>query len=112
METLFLIIFFFVVLLIGYWIIKNSLDSAKPEISKKVQSQETNNTHDEPNHPVSAIMPKITIGTPSKPTNDHSVKSKYRRTYSPNEVCPHGVPMVYTCAICEPERFHEETGIE
>jgi ATP-dependent exoDNAse (exonuclease V) alpha subunit len=26
-------------------------------------------------------------------------------------VCPHGVPRPYTCAICEPDRFREMTGI-
>jgi hypothetical protein len=34
------------------------------------------------------------------------------RSYSPNVVCPHGVPKVYFCAICDEEKFREMTGID
>lgn len=79
-----------------------------------------------PHRPATKAVPDLaTSGAPpqGRPISASAIQKavKRRRTrkpaptgtsadYGPRK-CPHGVPFYYICAICEPERFREMTGI-
>lgn len=49
---------------------------------------------------------------PKKVRNSWQRNSSYRIAQDKLEKCPHGIPLTRVCAICEPERFRRETGID
>ncbi|MBN2393204.1 MAG: hypothetical protein JXR84_20910 [Anaerolineae bacterium] len=56
---------------------------------------------------------ELVIDTP--PTYQHKRNAyvpPHRVTLDQLEKCPHGVPITRTCAICNPKKFREETGID
>jgi len=54
----------------------------------------------------------IGLGASVAPGSPEVAQSASRPSRSSKpKVCPHGVPRPYTCAICEPEKFKQMTGI-